>query len=94
MHLRKTLWQSGSSSSWHCMDNHDAGPLQCVHTQAGKTYAYHVTAADRLESLPPRETSSFTDATMEGSRPAGSSGRFHHRIWPGDPRRANLSKHL
>ena len=43
----------------------------------GKTYAYHVTAADRLDSLPPRETSSFTDATMEGSRPAGSPGRFH-----------------
>ena len=56
--------------------------------------AYHVTAADRLESLPPRETSSFTDATMEGSRPAGSSVSFHHRIWLGDPRRANLSKHL
>ncbi len=47
-----------------------------------------------LESLPPREASSFTDATMEGSRPAGSSGRFHHRIWLADPRRANLSKHL
>ena len=31
---------------------------------------------------------------MEGSRPAGSSGRFHHIIWLGDPRRANLSKHL
>ena len=73
---------------------HDAGPLQFVHSQSGKAYAYHVTAADRLESLPPRETSSFTDATMEGSRPAWSSERFHHIIWLGDPIRANLSKHL
>ena len=53
-----------------------------------------VTAADRLQYIPPRETSSLSDATLEGSRPAGSSGRFHHRIWVGDPRRANLSKHL
>ena len=26
VHLRKTSWQSGSSSSWHCMDNRQVAP--------------------------------------------------------------------
>ena len=65
-------------------------PLHSEFSRAGETDANLVTAGDGYEYLPPRETCSH-DVTVEDSRPAGSSRRFHLKIWLDDRIRDNLS---
>ena len=62
---------------------HGSTPLQSEFPRRGSD-AHHVTSADGLEFLPPRETFSLAHVTAEGSRPVGFSRCFNLRIWPED----------
>ena len=57
MHLRKTSWQSGSSSSWHCMDNRQVASSM---TQARyNVYTRKQGKPMRIMSLPPTDLNLF-----------------------------------
>ena len=75
-----------------CTDNLQAVQPATSYILASRgTDAHRVTAGEGFEYLPPRETCSHADVTVDDSRSAGSSRRFRLRTWLEDQRRDNLS---